>query len=101
VIQDLKGMNINLDKYVEISLGQIKTLITNGNLLDSKRLSRDGNEFQKVIYTGDQGIYKLKFEQYFWVQGEKAYVLTLTCDIGQFENYKEIGEQILNSFKFQ
>lgn len=99
LIQDLSGQNIDLDKYTEISEGQIKTMITNANLLDSKRQNSNGIEFQKVIYTGDQGIFKLKYEQYYWVINKKAYVLTLTCEVDEFEKYKTIGEKILNSFK--
>jgi hypothetical protein len=98
IIQDLTKQNINLDKYVEISEGQVKTMITNGKLIESKRLNSNGIDFQKVIYTGDQGTYKLKFEQYYLIKKNKAYVLTLTCETRQFDAYKEIGEQILNSF---
>ncbi len=98
LVQDLTGQNINLDKYVKISEGQIKTMITNGNLIESKRQIVNELEFQKVIYTGDQGIYNLKFEQYYWIKKEKAYVLTLTCKIDQFDQYKETGEKILKSF---
>jgi hypothetical protein len=76
-------------------------LIINGNLIASYRQKANGMDYQKVIYTGDQGIYKLKFEQYYWVRSEKAIVLTFTCEIDQFEKYKEIGEWILNSFKLQ
>lgn len=101
IIQDLQGQIINLDKYVEISEGQIKTMITNGNLIESKRLSENGSEFQKVIYTGDQGAYKLKFEQYYWIKNGKAYVLTLTCELEQFEKYKVTGEKVLNSFRLK
>ena len=101
LIQDLQGQNINLDKYVEISEGQIITMVSNGNLLESKRLSENGSEFQKIIYTGDQGVYKLKFEQYYWIKNGKAYVLTLTCELEQFETYKVTGEKILKSFRLK
>jgi len=74
-------------------------MITNGKLLESKRLSKNGSEFQKVIYTGEEGIYKLKFEQYYLIKNDKAYVITLTCELDQFEAYKTIGEKILNSFQ--
>lgn len=101
LIQDLQGQNINLDKYVKISEEQIKTMITNGNLIESKRLNENGSEFQKVIYTGEQGVYKLKFEQFYWIKNEKAYVLTLTCELEQFETYKVTGEKIMNSFRLK
>jgi hypothetical protein len=101
IIQDLAGQNINLDRYVEISEGQIKTMITNGNIIDSKRIKTSDSEFQKVIFTGTQGQFNLKFEQYYWIVKQKAYVLTMTCEINQFDNYKEIGEKIMNSFRIK
>ena len=101
IIQNLQGQNINLNKYVEISEGQIKTMITNANLIESKRLSANGYEYQKVIYTGDQGIFKLKFEQYYWIKNGKAYILTLTCERNQFDTYMVTGEKILNSFSLK
>ena len=99
MVQDLSGQNIDLAKYVEISEDQIKTMITNGNLLESKKINSNGVEFQRVIFTGKQGIYDLKFEQYYWIKEQKAFVLTLTCAINEFDNYKTEGERILNSFK--
>ena len=101
LIQDLTGQNIDLDKYVEISEGQIKTMITNGNIIESKRIKAADSEFQRVIYTGVQGQFNLKFEQYYWIVKSKAYVLTLTCEFNQFDKYNEVGEKIMNSFKIK
>jgi len=101
IIQDVSGQNINLDKYVEISEGQIKTMITDGNIIESKRLNFNRFNFHKEIYTGKQGIFNLKIEQYYWVERQKAYILTLTCEVNEFDKYKEPGEKILNSFKLK
>ncbi len=98
LIQDLRGQNINLDKYVEISESQIKTMITEGNLLESKRLTDKNKEFQRVIYTGKQGQFEFKWLQFFWVENKKAYILTFTCELNQFENYVSVGEEIMKSF---
>lgn len=100
MIQDLTGQNINLDRYVQISEGQISTMLTNVKFTESHRLNENNSEFHKFIYTADQGIYKLKTEQYLWLKNEKAYILTLSCEVDQYEKYKKIGEQILNSFRF-
>ncbi len=101
IIQDLTGFKINLDEYVDISEEQIKMMITNGNIIESKRIKTDNSEYQKAIYTGTQGQFNLKFEQYYWVVRQKAYVLTLTCEINQFDKYQEVGEKIMNSFKIK
>ncbi|MGP8213926.1 MAG: hypothetical protein ACLQQ4_00040 [Bacteroidia bacterium] len=98
VIQDLTGKDINLDKYTEISVGQVKTMITNSNLIESKRVKTGAGEYQHVIYTGDQGVFHLKYEQYYWVVNEKAYILTLTTELANYDGLKETGEKVLGSF---
>lgn len=98
LIQDLSGQNIDLDKYVEISEGQINTMITDGILIESKRLSNKNKEFQRVIYTGKQGQFEFKWQQFYWVENKKAYVLTLTCEINQYDNYVSVGEEIMKTF---
>jgi hypothetical protein len=101
LIQDLSGHNLDLDKYAEISEGQVKTMITNSTLIESKRIKTGSEEYHRMIYTGDQGIFHLKVEQYFWVRNGKAFVLTLTCEQDKFADYKGVGEAILNSFTFK
>ncbi len=100
LIQDLSGYNLDLDKYVKLSQDQVKTQIINGVLHESKRMEANGKSFHKVIYSGKQGIYSLKFEQYYWIKSNNAYVLTLTCEADQFNTYQVIGEKIMNSFRF-
>ena len=98
IIQDLSGQNINLDKFVEISEGQIMTMITDGVLIESQKLTKDNKKFQRVIYTGKQGQYDLKWQQLYWVENKKAYILTLTCEANQYENYLSVGENIMKTF---
>jgi len=101
LVQDLTGHNLNLEKYAKLSEGQIKTMITDGNILESKTVATDTLSHHQIIYTGRQGVFNLKFEQYYWVIDDTAYVLTLTCEESQFKNYQKIGEEILNSFKLK
>jgi len=101
LIQDLTGMKIDLNKYTELSVGQIKTMATNSILIESKRVKTASGEYQKIIYSADQGIFHLEFEQYYWILNEKAYVLTFTTEQNKFDRFKEIGEKILNSFRIE
>jgi hypothetical protein len=101
LIQDLSGHNLDLNKYVKISEGQVKTMISNSILIESKRVKTGSDEYHQMIYTGDQGMFKLKFEQFYWVKNDKAYVLTLTCEQNKFSDFKDVGEAILNSFTFK
>jgi len=96
ISQDLKGHDLDLNKYVEISEGQIKTMISNSNVVESKRIKKGSSEFHKMIYTGDQGAFHLQFEQYVWVMNDRAYILTFTMEQGN--STQAIGESVLNSF---
>lgn len=98
LIQDLTGYDLNLDQFVELSEGQIKTLMTEGNMILSERKKQEEGEYHQFIYTAKQGIFDLKFEQYFWVIENQAFVLTLTCEEEEFKQYQETGEKILDSF---
>jgi hypothetical protein len=100
IIHDLRGTTIYLDKFVRMSESKFPTILTNYNLIESKRI-KDKSEYHKMIFTGDKGNLKLKFEQYIWMKGIKCYVLTFTSEQTQFDNYQLTGEKILNSFKIK
>lgn len=98
--QDLEGYAMNLDQYMDLNLSQLKSFITNYDLKESKRMT-GSMEFHKLEYYGSQGQFNLAFVQYFWVIGEKAFVLTFTSEQSQIEKYRQTGEEILQSFKIK
>ena len=99
IIQDVSAYNIDLDQYTEISEGQIKKMVTNSSLISSERIKTTKKEYHKLLYTGDQGVLHLKFEQYYWLINDKAYVLTFTTEQAKYIDFVMVGEKILNSFK--
>ena len=101
IIQDLTNKNINMDKFVEISEGQIKTMFNNATIIENIRTIKEDSEFHKITFSGTQGQFNLKFVQYYRIVNQKAYVLTFTSEQTQFDHYKEIADKIMNSFKIQ
>jgi len=101
LIQDLTGMEIDLDLFTAVSEDQIKTMVDNSTLIESVRIKSDSGDYQKIIYSGEQGTFHLKYEQYYWMINEHAYILTFTAEQDKFDAYKETGEHILNSFSFK
>ena len=100
VIQDLSGQKVQtLDQYTQLSESQIKMFMTDSEILSSDKLTKDGQEYQKVIFTAVQGQFNLKSEQYYLIKGHLAYVLTLTCTKDTYDSYCEVGEKIMDSFK--
>lgn len=99
MIQDLTAQNVDLDMYVKISEEQIKAMLTESKMIESKRLTDHKNkQFQRLIYIGKQGQLMLKWHQYYWVENKKAYVLTLTCEANQYDKYVSEGENIMKTF---
>jgi hypothetical protein len=101
IIQDLSGQNIDLNKFMEISFVQLKKMLTNYTLAESKKEKNNNGEYYKIVYSGDQGIFHLKFEQYCWTINDKTFVLTFTSKQDQFSGYLETGEKVMNSFQLK
>jgi hypothetical protein len=101
IVQDLQGRSVDLDAFTEISEEQVKSMMTNCTLYESKRIKKGSQEYHKLIYSADQGAFSLKFEQRYWIENDKAYILTLTCEKTKFSSFQEVGEKILNSFSLR
>jgi len=100
-VQNIKGMGIDLDSYVSLSIDQISVLINNSEMLVSKRIKTKKSEYHQFVYNGDFENLSLTFYQYCWVKQDKAYVLTFTAENSEYEEYKNKAEKIMNSFKLK
>lgn len=93
--QDLEKLNINLDKFVEITEKQITE---RGKLIESKRLKKNGTEYQRLVYEAFLNNFDLKFLQYDFVKNNKAYILTFAAKKEEFEKYLKDIETVMKSF---
>ena len=100
LIQDLSGLNLDLDSYVKISEEQIEKLVSNLKMFESSRKKANGSEFHKFVYDGSQGVLKLHIKQYVWLKDEKAYILTYTTEQTQKDKHEDLSEKIMSSFSF-
>lgn len=100
MIQDLGENKISLKQYLDISLKQIQTLLTDAKIITSKSGEADGKQYHDIVYEAKQGILDLRFKQRIWVKNNKAIVLTFTIEKEAREQYEEIGNEIIESFSF-
>lgn len=101
MIQDLQGQIKDLDAYVELSESQVETIVKNGEMITSKRENNKNGEHHKMIYYGTQGDMNLRFEQYFWVKDDKAYLLTFTSEKDAFKRIEKVSKKIVASFRLK
>ena len=100
IIQDLSGMNIDLDKYVTLSKKQL-LLIPKGEISESKRVKNKDYEYHKIAFKGFLENRNLKGKQMYIIRNEKAYVLTYTGVGNDYMLYEKYANEILNSFKLK
>ena len=96
MIQNLETLNIDLNKFVEITETQISE---NGKLIESKRSTVNGSECHILIYEATMKGMELKFLQYDFVKNNKAYFLTYSAKKDDFEKYLTEMESAMKSFK--
>lgn len=101
MVQDLKGLGIDLKEYTEITVNQINTMLTDGEIIENKTLSKNGKSYQRISYSGLQKEIDFYFLQYFWIVKEKALVLTFVSETNNLESYEKTAEQIMNSFELK
>lgn len=99
LVQPLQTENLTLDEYLTMHQSRIESKVQDGYILSSEKKQSKNGDFQKVIYTGTQGNYKLKFEQNYWLVDNKAYILTFTSEVHQYKFFKKIAESIMGSFE--
>jgi len=101
IVQDLSAYDVELDQYVEISENQITTMLTDGEIISSERKSSGGIEYQQVRFSGRQGIFKLTFEQRYYIVDKIAFVLTFTCKTQDFDAVIQTSQRVMDAFKIK
>lgn len=101
VKQDISGYFLDLEEYTKLTIGQVETILEDGKIMESRQMFEKNKNYQKLIFTGTQNKRPLKFEQYFWLQGDVAYILTFTAENQQFEFYRILAEKVLHSFELK
>jgi hypothetical protein len=95
VVQNLATLNIDLNRFVEITVSQINT---RAKLIESQRGVSNGSEYHQLVYEGVFDGLTLKFLQYDFVKNDTAYILTYSAKKDEFDNYFVGMEKIMKSF---
>ncbi len=98
--EDLGEQTVTLEEYSKISINQIKTQIPGVKIVATETIKLDGNDATELIWQADFGNgMELKFKQLFIISNAKAYILTFSSTTTEFDEYSEIADTILQSFK--
>jgi hypothetical protein len=100
ITQNLKGMDMDLETYINLNKEAIVT-IPNAEIFESKKEKREGKEYHILIFKGNMDNMDLKVRQLYAIKNEVAYVLTFTVLEKEFTKHEKIGAEILDSFKLK
>lgn len=98
-VQDLHGKNYTLSRIAEESEVQIKNMVTDFEIMESRLDSSTAEQYYILKFKGRQGKFLLTTIQHYYFSNEVGYALTFTLKDGKEEEYIPIAEKIFKSFK--
>ena len=98
-VQDLHGQNYNLSKMGQESENQIKNMVTEVEIIESRLDSTESHVYYRLKYKGRQGKFLLTTEQRYYLRDEVGFALTFTLQNGKEKEYALASEKIFDSFK--
>ncbi len=77
----------------------------NSQLQNIKKISSTEMEFKghpaiNSVYEAVVNDVRVKWNQYVWLQDDRVYLLTYSADISQYETYKGLATEIIESLQF-
>ena len=98
-VQDLHGQKYNLLKMGQESENQIKNMVTDVEIIESRLDSTASHVYYSLKYRGRQGKFVLITEQRYYLKDEIGFALTFTIQNGKENDYALTSERIFYSFK--
>lgn len=98
VVQDLSKQPMTLDQYTELSITQLKQLITDFHEETSEKTTWAENPAYLLVFSGKQGQYDLKWKMIWTIKNNVAYVVTFTAQAEKYDAFLAQADQIFGSF---
>ena len=98
VVQDLKGYDLDLESYKDLSMDQYAELDYNVDDIYKKTIDGAKGYFCKV--SGEESGINCSILQYFTVIGDNAYVFTFAADEDDFDNLEDEVMEIYETIEF-
>lgn len=98
-VQDLHGKNYQLSMMGQESEAQIKNMVTDVEIIDSRLDSIASPHYYILKYKGRHGKFLLTTIQHYYLKDEMGYALTFTIKNGKETEYLPLAEKIFRSFQ--
>ncbi len=98
--EDLGGNDMDVEVYAKKSIDQISMQIPSAKIISNQNIKVNGQDAVAIVWSADFGNgMVLKFKQIIITYNQKGYALTFSSSDAEYNQYIEVGDKILNSFK--
>jgi hypothetical protein len=106
IVQDLSKTPVNLDEYHTNTLKQVEQVLGKNAIKSEKEIKISGNKGKEIIYVmpkdiSSQRMEALKLKQVYFIEKDKAYLITYTSKIDEFDKYLSSAEKMFETFTFK
>ena len=92
---------MDLEKYLELSMANLKDLLSAGQEPEVSDTTLGGEKAKRVVYQTTMGQINVKEMLYLAVKGNRSYAITCSATPDSFDAYKAQFERIVGTFRFE
>ena len=92
---------MDLGKYLELSMANLKKLLAVGQAPEVSEATLGGEKAKRVVYQMTMGQISVKSTLYVAVMGRRGYAITCSATPDSFDAYQEPFEKIVETFRFE
>ncbi len=97
-VEDFPG---TLDEFSNSSINDIKNHMAKAKIVNTSSTTLAQKPAEQLVFTGKDGQNSLKNLQVFTLKADKAYVITYTAQINNYEDFIKTANNMIKSFQIQ
>ena len=100
VFEGVSDPKIKIDDYSKNLQNDIIKSFGSQSILSIKETKIAGQNARECIYSFKYGDFNLKVKQYWFIKGNKTFIITYTGEVASFLAFEPIANEMIKSFKF-
>lgn len=106
IVQDLAGHSMTLADYHHLTLSQMEEALGRNTVQSDKEIKISGKLAKEIVYTMPQNVNKantneLKLKQIYFIKNNKAYLITYTAKMDDFDTFLSSANEIFETLKVE
>ncbi len=100
LISQIVAPDTDLERYITEMEAKATGQLQNIQKISSEKITFKDYPAIHGIYQASVNDVRVKWEQYVWIKDGRCYAFTYAAEIAQFDAYREVSHQIIESLQF-